>query len=138
MIKSILVAYDGSASSEHALDFAIDLARRYVAKLHVLTVKEPPDLSNEFAISSILESSQQASEELFSRARRRLDDEAPTAVLVEATGFPGEEIVHYANTHEVDHIVVGHRGHALFERWMVGAVSREVITHALCSATVVR
>jgi nucleotide-binding universal stress UspA family protein len=30
--------------------------------------------------------------------------------------------VRYAEQHGIDHIVVGHRGHTLFERWLIGSV----------------
>ena len=30
----------------------------------------------------------------------------------------------------LDHIVVGHRGHTLFERWPIGSVARHVIAYA--------
>lgn len=37
-----------------------------------------------------------------------------------------------------DHIVVGHRGHTLFERWLIGSVARQVIAYAPGAVTVVR
>jgi nucleotide-binding universal stress UspA family protein len=36
-------------------------------------------------------------------------------------------LVIYAEGHSIDHIVVGHRGHSLFERWLIGSVARRVI-----------
>ncbi|MHB0974030.1 MAG: universal stress protein [Thiobacillus sp.] len=47
-------------------------------------------------------------------------------------------IVLYAEDHGIDHIVVGHRGHGLFERWLTGSVARQVIACAPCAVTVVR
>ncbi len=43
-----------------------------------------------------------------------------------------------AEDHGIDHIVVGHRGHGLFERWLIGSVARQVIAYAPCAVTVVR
>ena len=42
MIKKILVAIDGSKLADQSLDFAIDLAKRYSAKITVLTVINSP------------------------------------------------------------------------------------------------
>jgi nucleotide-binding universal stress UspA family protein len=53
-------------------------------------------------------------------------------------GHPTEQIVRYAEAHRIDHIVVGHRGHTLFERWLLGSVARQVIAYASCAVTVVR
>ncbi len=47
-------------------------------------------------------------------------------------------LVIYAEGHSIDHIVVGHRGHSLFERWLIGSVARRVIAYAPCAVTVVR
>ena len=41
MIKHILLAFDGSEPSSKAFDVAADLAQRYQAALHVLTVAQP-------------------------------------------------------------------------------------------------
>ena len=53
-------------------------------------------------------------------------------------GHPAEQIVIHAEKLGVDHIVVGHRGHTLFERWLIGSVARQVIAYAHCAVTVVR
>jgi nucleotide-binding universal stress UspA family protein len=55
-----------------------------------------------------------------------------------AVGHPAEQIVLYADKYGTDHIVVGRRGHTLFERWVIGAVARQVIAHAPCAVSVVR
>lgn len=53
-------------------------------------------------------------------------------------GHPAETIMLHAEDHGIDHIVVGHRGHGLFERWLIGSVARQVIAYAPCGVTVVR
>jgi nucleotide-binding universal stress UspA family protein len=42
-------------------------------------------------------------------------------------GTRAEHIVRYAEANHIDHIVVGHRGHTLFERWLIGSVARQGI-----------
>lgn len=41
MIKKIMVAYDGSAQSEKAFDFALDLAQKYSARIIVRPASFP-------------------------------------------------------------------------------------------------
>ncbi len=44
MIERLLVGYDGSQSARAAFDFALEMADRYGAELHVLAVAHPPDI----------------------------------------------------------------------------------------------
>ncbi|WP_280530629.1 universal stress protein [Paraburkholderia sacchari] len=44
----------------------------------------------------------------------------------------------YAERHSIDHVVVGHRGHTPFDRWLLGSIARQVIACAPCSVTIVR
>ncbi|HGS6041031.1 TPA: universal stress protein [Klebsiella pneumoniae] len=55
-----------------------------------------------------------------------------------ATGHPAEQILHYADGHGIDHIVVGHRGKKQFSQWLLGSVARQVVDHAPCPVTVTR
>ena len=54
------------------------------------------------------------------------------------TGHPAEQIVRGAQEHKIDLIPLGHRGHGLFERWLLGSISRAMIAYAHCAVMVVR
>lgn len=45
MFKKILVAIDGSQSAEHALNFGLDLAKKYSAEVLIATVIDSPNSS---------------------------------------------------------------------------------------------
>ncbi|MES2237155.1 MAG: universal stress protein [Pseudomonadota bacterium] len=137
-MNRILVAYDGSASAKHAADFAIELATKYGAALHVLAVARPPEFGTEVESEAIIEKSRRHFTHLLHPLKERLAS-GPVAVNFQVVvGHPAEQIVRYAEEHDVDHIVVGHRGHTLFERWLIGSVARQVIAYAHCAVTVVR
>jgi nucleotide-binding universal stress UspA family protein len=138
MLRRLLLAYDGSKSAENALLFAVDLAHRYLAELHILTVVRLPDFANEMAVSAGLDDLYEHSNELLRSVRERLSKESITPTLEVAMGQPGEQIVRYAEDHGIDLILVGHRGHSLFEHWLIGSVARQVICESHCSVTVVR
>jgi nucleotide-binding universal stress UspA family protein len=53
-------------------------------------------------------------------------------------GHPAEQILRYAETHGIDHIIVGNRGRSLFERLLLGSIARQVVAHAPCNVTIVR
>lgn len=138
MIHKILVGYDGSSAADHALGFAADLAHKYGAELHVLAVARPPEFGDEVETEAAVENSRQQYAKVLEAARVRLTVDAPGARLRVVVGHPAEQIVRYAEAQAIDHIVVGHRGHTLFERWLIGSVARQVVAYAHCAVTVVR
>jgi nucleotide-binding universal stress UspA family protein len=138
MITKLLVAHDGSKPAERAFDFSLDLARRYDAELHVLAVIRPPDLGVEVETEAFIEESRRYYQALLEQLKTRPGGD-PARVYFELTiGHPAEQIVLYAERHGIDHIVVGHRGTGLFERWLLGSPARLVIAYAPCAVTVVR
>ena len=138
MIRNILLGYDGSESAAKALDFALDLARSYSADVHVVAVIRPPEFGNDVETEAVLEDSRQRYEEVLRGAREKLARESVTGHFDVLTGHPAEQLVRYAEGHQIDHIVVGHRGRTLFERWLIGSVARQVVAYAPCAVTVVR
>jgi nucleotide-binding universal stress UspA family protein len=138
MIRKILLGYDGSASATDAFSFALDLAQRYQAELHVIAVSRPPEFAEDVETEAILENSRRHYEEVLTPVRARVDATKLKARFEIVVGHPAEQIVRYAEGHGIDHIVVGHRGRTLFERFLLGSVARQVIAYAHCAVTVVR
>lgn len=136
MIHKLLIAYDGSDSAKAAFDLALDLAGKYGAELHVLAVARPPEFGAEVETEAVIESSRRHYTRLLQPLKTRAA--GLTAHFEVMVGHPAEGIVLYAEDHGIDHIVVGHRGHGLFERWLLGSVARQVIAYTRCTVTVVR
>jgi len=65
-----------------------------------------------------------------------LDDQRLTFHVLEAPDA-AQAIVDFANKNQVDHIVMGARGHSAIRRYL-GSVSAQVVAEAECSVTVVR
>jgi nucleotide-binding universal stress UspA family protein len=139
VIKKLLLAYDGSDPAKQALEFAVDLVRHYQCEFHILSVVHPPDYGTEGETEAVIERSREHSRALLEGVKTQLSSELAIPVVFETLiGHPAEQIIRYAERNEVDHIVVGHRGNSLFERWLVGSVARRVIAYAHCAVTVVR
>ncbi|HQR19775.1 MAG TPA: universal stress protein [Burkholderiaceae bacterium] len=138
MIRSILLGYDGSESGAQAFDFALDLARKYGAELHILAVARPPEFAEEVEAEAVIENSRQHYDKILAKLRHALAKETVKSQLHVVVGHPAEQLVRYAERHRVDHIVVGHRGHSRFDRWLIGSVARQIIAYAHCAVTVVR
>jgi nucleotide-binding universal stress UspA family protein len=137
-MKHILVAFDGSPPAEHAFDFGLALAAKFDAVLHVLAVARPPELPEDVETEAIIETARDEYQRQFGVLQARAAKSAVKASFAVVVGHPAEQIVHYAETHGVDHIVLGHRGKSFFARWLIGSVSKQVMHYAHCTTTVVR
>ena len=138
MIHNILVGYDASEAAARALDFAAGLARAFGSSVHVLAVVRPPEFGGMVETEAVIEQSREHHQSALRGVQSKYAHEPFKTHVHIAVGHPAEQIVRFAEGHGIDHIVVGHRGHTLFERWLIGSVARQVIAYAHCAVTVVR
>ncbi len=138
MNSRILCAYDGSPAADKAFDYALALAAAFGAELHVLAVAQPPEPPEDVETEALLESAQERFEKQFAALRARPVALSPTPKFEVSAGHPAEQILYQADRLHADHIVLGHRGKNVFQRWLMGSVSHRVISYAVCSVTVVR
>ncbi len=138
--KTILVPTDFSEFADHALDYAIALAARLDAKLHVVNAIGVPALGvPELGIaltSTTIESAVKRSQaSLDALAVRHLP--AKIEVLLR-TGDARDIIVNTAIELGADLIVMGTHGRRGFKRALLGSVTESVIRHAPCAVLAVR
>ena len=138
MIREILVGYDGSEAAARALSFAAGLARAFGSSVHVLAIVRPPEFGGMVETEALIEQSRKHHQNVLRGVQSKHAHEPFKTHVHIAVGHPAEQIVRFAEAHGIDHIVVGHRGHTLFERWLIGSVARQVIAYAHCAVTVVR
>lgn len=145
-IQTILHPTDFSPGAEVALDYALGLARRHGAALHVLHVTP---LFGDDPVRGALEA--HVDEDAFYRRMRDEMDERMQALFAhrDVSGVavrrvhsrgraPGEVISEYAVAEEVDVVVIGTRGRHGVRALLLGSVSRDVLHHAPCPTLVVR
>jgi nucleotide-binding universal stress UspA family protein len=138
MLKKVLVAYDSSKSAERAFEFAIELAKAFNATLTVLSVARPPEPPTMVETSALLEAAQEQFEKDFVRLREIAKAAGVALETQVIAGHPAEQIVYQATEQKVDLIVMGHRGKSRIERWLLGSVSKRVLSYAPCAVTIVR
>ena len=140
-MKRILVATDGSVSSTEAVQFGVELAAENDAELMVVHVVPVFDVvpSTGFGMSGAFP------HEPTKLDRAALDDAAVVALehgVVSTTallhGDVVDEIVAYADSHDVDVIVVGSRGRSPISATLLGSVSSGVLHEARRPVVVVR
>lgn len=130
---SILVGYDGSGDSEHALSWAEEMARRTNRPLQVLISKVDPAQVFAFAV----EWHQEMIERIESDARDRLKESKAPGVSIDVVAAPPVEALVEASSH-ASLVVVGARGHSPLSGVLLGSVSQHVSQHAACPVVVVR
>ena len=135
MIKHILVGFDNSEESRRAVQWAIELAEQTSARLDVVAVARPPEIADDVETEALIERIRKQHRHDLAELRAATGDKIHTHVLV---GHPAEQLLRYAEEHDVDHIVVGHRSRYAVQRWWLGSVSRQISDHAKCSVTIVR
>ena len=138
MFRKILVAFDGSAPARDAYETALDMAAKYKAEIHVVAVARPPEFAEDVETEAALESTREQLGKKFGELESQAAHLGVKPHLRVVTGHPAEQIVRAAEQYEIELIILGHRGHGVFERWLLGSVSRTVIAYAHCAVMVVR
>lgn len=147
MFKSILVPIDGSDHAEKAVSVAGDLAAKYGATLHIITVMESTELPqalHRFAEAEHITGAEAQvatyiSDRFIERAREVADEagakSVETAVVM---GDTQDKILEYAEKVGADLIVMGSRGLSDFKGLMLGSVSHKIANSASCTVITVR
>lgn len=136
--RKILVGYDGSAASERAVDVAISLAQCTDAEILVLAVARPPEPATHVEVDAVLDNAKEHFEEGFSSVRERARSaEVHLETMIEV-GHPAEHLIHQAEIHHAELIIVGRRGTSLFQKLLLGSVSERVIRFAHCPVMVMK
>ena len=138
MFEKILVAYDGSAAADKALDLAFDLAGKYGAQVKLLAVAQPPDFGSEVETEAVLQNSHKHYQQVLKPVTKRLATSGLKFEVEVVSGHPAEHIVLAAEQWGAQLIVMGHRGKGLMGRWLIGSVAKQVMHHALCAVLVAR
>lgn len=147
MFKHLLVAIDGSHHSLKAAEKAIAMALQFGSRLtliHVARRFHLPDslkayLRDEHIEGEPLYDIDAATRKVIDDVRREALDAGLHAIdVVFKEGRPARSIADYAGAHHVDAIVVGSRGLAEPETFLLGSVSHKVANLAGCTVIIVR
>ena len=140
-MPGIVVSVDGSAESQHALEWAVTHAALEHAPLTVLAVHRVA--ASAWTGNPIIYPEQdrpeaqrvlRAAEEAVAKAVSKLGDDRPSSVTVRGSlGQTGHMLTEAS--HDADMVIVGARGG--FARLMPGSVRAEVVNHAACPVVVI-
>jgi nucleotide-binding universal stress UspA family protein len=146
----ILLAIDGSETSEAAVDEVDRQQAPADSEVRVISVVEPPHFPGTFPGEGI---NMNLYEEIENTAKERARAAVEKAAVKLRTnkshrqlnvstkvmsGSPKQLILEEAEAFGADLIVVGSHGHGMLERFLLGSVSQAVALHARCSVEIVR
>jgi nucleotide-binding universal stress UspA family protein len=144
----ILLAIDGSASSDRALDLVSALPWHDGGRVRIVTVApcRTDILGVPWSLSATTDAIETEEETLrtyraaLDAAERELRSVRGDLVIepVLLRGRPASVIVDEGRQMAADLIVVGHRGHGGWDSALLGSVSAEVVDHATCPVLVAR
>ncbi len=144
MIETVLVACDFSSASARALAYGTDVAARMGARLHLLHVHEVPGGPFARGPRSVEARGATLQQQFRERCGRILapygrapsDDEV--SCLLDEGPAAAPAIVHCAEAHDVDLVVMGTHGRRGVRRLLVGSVAEEVLRTAPCPVLTTR
>jgi len=130
-VKKILFPTDFSRASDAGLEYASSLARDRDASLLIVHVEEPPSVYGTGELYYGLPNPDER------RLVQMLESVVPTDRQVPCdhrlvSGDPATEIVHLAESEDVDLIVMGTHGRTGLKRLLMGSVAEAVVRRANC------
>jgi nucleotide-binding universal stress UspA family protein len=147
MFTHILLACDGSENSLRAAKYAADLAKKYQAKLTLLTVFDPPgvlpadigDMLVSVDTAALTAQAEHVQDAIEKHVQDVLTAEGMTDFECRReVGHPVDMILGVAGRMAADLIVLGSRGLGGLQSFLLGSVSDRVLHHAHCPVLIVR
>ena len=154
-ISNILVAIDGSEHSIKAADLALEMAKKEsisaqkigseLTALTVLDVSKPRRFLSSFIAAPTyglreLEEERNAAKHWMDAVQKKAEESNIRfrSEIIEGLVSAEATIVDYAESHQIDLIVVGTRGRTGFSKVLLGSVASRVVEYAHCSVVVVK
>jgi universal stress protein A len=140
-IQRILFPTDFSESARQAQDYACSMASKFAAELHVLHVVSDPaplppitgfptSLQNDPLPQIIRDAENHLSNQLEDALKKI--SRALRVVRVVRAGDAVPQIIDYAQSHEIDLIILGTHGRTGLSQLLIGSVAEKVVRLAAC------
>ena len=134
MYTDILIPTDGSDNVEPAIQYGLELARRYDATVHALHVVDSSPIERKLELTALetdLETLPDTWYEAGDAATKQIETRAAEhgldAVTEVRRGIPAREIRSYITDTGIDLVCMGTRGHTGLDRVLLGSVTTRLV-----------
>ena len=141
-MRRIIIATDGSATANRAIDAGASLAKATGAELILLTIggsvtgAELRTLAD--TAGDLSETMQAAADKILKQAQRRVQRIGVRSITLKTGwGDAGDAIIDATQRSKADLLVVGRRGQSRLSALFIGSVSQKLASFAPCAVMVV-
>jgi nucleotide-binding universal stress UspA family protein len=135
---NLLVAMDDSEFAKKALRKAVSLAGLEPSTLVLFNVIPLPGAVEEMA-PRLAEKIRRSGRAVLEEGKKWVKEKGiPVKIVLEEGVSPAHNIIMYAEENRIDLVVLGYRGKANLEKFLLGSVALRVVSHAPCSVLVVK
>lgn len=142
-VKKILFPTDFSENSNYALDYALELSKKFGARLCILhVIHELIDTTGYYIPNISLDQLQRdlvkGAEEMMGKIIREKVGDFKDYETMNIIGLPHIEIMNVAKEKDIDMIVMGTHGRSGIDRVLFGSVAEKVVKKSPCPVLTVR
>ena len=142
-MKKILVPFDGSMYSEKAFEKALEIAEKFESEIIVMTVIQSKISDSAGMSLTRMQEIQDEDEDVATGNLKKLEGKAiarniPFSIKLIHNPSSSEAIVAYADSHNIDLVVMGSHGRTGFRKIVLGSVANGVVGHAKCSVLITK
>ncbi len=138
-MKKILMAHDGSRSSEKAFKKTFEIAEKFGSSVTVISVVPELYLAELMEVDRlrILETLTEEAKKTMDKIKTTTSGFKSVKTIIKQ-GNPAEEILETAKKIKADLIVTGSHGRHGAQRFLLGSVSSKIVDHAPCAVLIVK
>lgn len=142
IFQKVLVAVDGSAHAERAVEVAVDIARHYGSALTIVTVIPAPVVvtaTEPWVPPQLPDAEAHYYRDILEKAKKKAEELGVTPKKADILeGHVVEELLTYIEKELPDLLVIGSRGLSTARRLLLGSVSDALVHHVKCPTLVVK
>jgi nucleotide-binding universal stress UspA family protein len=142
VIKHIMIPYDKSEPAKRAVEYGIDLAKKYNASISIVScvlIQVPTDPYFGAAYIETTKLLREDATKAISNLEPMLrESKIPFKNEVLEVISITDSLISYVESHDVDLIIIGSRGLGGFKKLLLGSVASGVSQHSKCPVLIVK
>ncbi|EMA56068.1 universal stress protein [Halococcus thailandensis] len=125
--KDVLIPTDGSDAASAAVDHGLDIAERYDATVHTLSVVDVGSLAGSYDVASIIEAWKDDCERAVTEVAEAAESRGIDVTTEVKQSTPYRAIKAYVENEGIDLVAMGTHGRTGLERYLVGSVTTRTV-----------